>query len=50
MVVFLTWIISAIAAGAIANSKNRSTIGWGFLGLIFGIFAVIAALIVPSKR
>lgn len=47
---FLAWIVLGIASGFIANSKGRNGVAWSVIGLFFGIFALIAAMIVPSKK
>jgi uncharacterized membrane protein HdeD (DUF308 family) len=41
-------LLSGLGASFIAKSKNRSTNHWYTLGIIFGILAVIAVLIVPK--
>ena len=51
MILFLVFIIVyAIAFGILSaiavKNKNRDQAGWFFLGLIFGVFGLIAALIV----
>ena len=40
---------AAIAAGGIAGSKGSSTIGWCLAGLVFGPFALIAAIGIPGE-
>ena len=42
------WLIFAFVTAAIAESKKRSVIGWFFVGLLFGIFAVIVIAAQPS--
>lgn len=48
----MEWIIAWIACGVfsavIASGKGRSGIGWLILGLIFGIFALLAAGFMPA--
>ena len=47
--VFLViWFGCAIMCWAVANSKGRFAGGWFFLGLVFGIFALIAVAAMPS--
>lgn len=40
----------AIVCACIANSKDRSTIGWFILGFIFGIIALIIVALLPSLK
>ena len=47
--IVLFWIVCPIAACAIAASKGRSGVGWFFLGLCIGPFALIVALL-PSTE
>lgn len=42
------WIISIIASIFVAQSKNRSGVGWFFLGLFLGPIAVIIILFLPK--
>ena len=42
------WLICAFIAAAIAESKGRSVIGWFFLGLLIGVFAIIIIAVQPS--
>ena len=42
------WVCSACLCAYIASQKNRDNVGWFFSGLIFGIFAVIAIVAVPT--
>lgn len=41
----IIWLIFAVACAIIANNKGRSGIGWFFLGLVFGIFALIVVAV-----
>ena len=43
-------IICGIICALAASSKGRSTVGWFFLGFFFGIFALIAVLIVSNRK
>ena len=40
---FVLWCFCAVIAGGIAASKGRSGVGWFFLGLFIGPFAVAVA-------
>lgn len=42
-------IIAAIVCAAIAAMKGRNPLGWGILGLVFSILALIVVIIIPSK-
>jgi hypothetical protein len=42
-------LVSAAACSAIASHKNRSTVTWGILGFLFGVFALIACAVLPSR-
>jgi len=43
----ILWIMCGITAAVIATSKGRSFIGWLILGLLFGIFALVAVCAMP---
>jgi len=55
MTVDNTILILAIAAATpfacalVAKGKNKSTTGWFCWGLIFGLFALAAVLLLPSE-
>ncbi|HOW42378.1 MAG TPA: DUF2339 domain-containing protein [Candidatus Omnitrophota bacterium] len=44
----IVWALSVIACVAIAVAKNRSLVGWFFLGLLLGPIAVILAVLSPK--
>lgn len=44
----LIWIMFGVTAAVIATSKGRSFIGWLILGLLFGIFALVAVCAMPG--
>jgi biotin transporter BioY len=44
------WIFFAILAGVIADRKGRNPIVWGFMGIIFGIFAVIIIAVMGEAK
>lgn len=50
MVIFIVWIAFAIITALAASARGRSGIGWFFLGAIFGIFALIAVLVMQNKN
>ncbi|WP_183077572.1 hypothetical protein [Paenirhodobacter hankyongi] len=41
------WIGFAVVTAIAANGRGRSAIGWLFLGALFGVFALIAVLVMP---
>lgn len=41
MLLFI-WLMFAGLTAFIASQKGRNVLGWGLIGLIFGIFAVVA--------
>jgi hypothetical protein len=41
-------VICAFACSSIAKSKNRNASGWAVGGFLFGIFALVLLLILPS--
>jgi hypothetical protein len=43
-------VIAAIVCAVIAESKGRSAIGWGILGLFFSILTLIVVIVIPSKK
>ncbi|MGD9697497.1 hypothetical protein [Acinetobacter sp.] len=45
---FIVWLFCAVGAGTLANQKNRNGFAWLLLGFMFGIFAVIAILLLPE--
>lgn len=46
----LIWIVCAFSCAYIANTKNRDTIGYFFLGFFFGILGLIIAIAVPVRE
>jgi hypothetical protein len=49
MVVFFG-IVSGFCCAFIANAKGREGAAWFFLGLIFGLFALVVIAAVPSLK
>lgn len=43
MELVILWIMFAGLTAFIASQKGRSVAAWGLIGLVFGIFGVIAA-------
>lgn len=46
----LLWIAFAVVSAIVAGSKGRSAFGWFILGAIFGIFAMILVIVLPSQK
>lgn len=39
----VVWILFAVFSALLANAKNRSVVGWFFVGLFFGPFGLLVA-------
>lgn len=50
LIIWVVWIVCAIASGHIAGEKGYSHLAFGLLGLILGIIGVIIALVLPEKK
>ncbi len=46
----MVWVACGVFAAAVAASKGRSFIGWLFLGLFFGLFALLAVGFMPKAE
>ena len=46
---FVFGVIFAVACALIANSKGRSPVLWGVLGLLFGLIPLIIILVMKRK-
>jgi RNA polymerase subunit RPABC4/transcription elongation factor Spt4 len=46
----LIWFGSAVLCSMAAKSRGRDPVGWFILGLIFGVFALAAVLLMQSNR
>jgi hypothetical protein len=40
----------SILAAVVASAKNRSVFGWFLIGMLTGIFGLIAAVGMPARR
>ncbi len=47
MMFVVVWIGFAVLTAIAASSRGRSGAGWFLLGLIFGVFALVAVLVMP---
>ena len=50
MLFLFIWIGCAVACNRIAKSKGFNSGTWTVLGLVFGLFAIIAVLVLPAKN
>ena len=50
MEIFLLWLGIAIITGIAAGARGRSGFGWFLLGCIFSLLALLAVLIIPSRK
>lgn len=48
MFVFV-WLAFAAVTALAANARGRSAVGWGLLGLVFGVFALVAVLVMKDE-
>lgn len=48
MALLLVWLVLAVLTSVVANSKGRNAAGWLVLGMVFGVFALIAVAAMPS--
>jgi hypothetical protein len=49
MILFI-WLGSALVTAVIASSKGRNSLGWLFLGVLFGPLAVLAVAIAGTDQ
>ena len=45
---WIVWVLGGVATAWIASRKGRSVVGWGILGLIFSVIAVIVVAVLPK--
>lgn len=50
MEIFLFWLGIAIVTGIAASSRGRSGFGWFLVGCFFSILALLAVLVMPSRK
>ena len=50
MFALLVWCLCSWACYSIAKSKGRSEALWAVLGILFGVFAVLAIAILPENK
>jgi len=49
MVFLIVWIAAAIITALAAQARGRSFLGWLLLGAVFGVFALIAVLVMRDE-
>ncbi len=47
---FLFWLLCGFASSVVAGSKNRSSLGWFFCGLLFGPIGLFTVGFMPSLK
>ena len=47
---YVVWILCVFACYKVAEDKNRDAGVWAVLGILFGIFALIAILLLPENN
>jgi len=47
LILVALWVCCGFACANIAGNKNRSSQTWFFLGVLFGIFAVVTISMLP---
>lgn len=50
MELFLFWFGIAVITGIAASSRGRSGFGWFLLGCLLSVLALLAVLVMPSKK
>lgn len=48
MEIILVWFVCAVICYFLASEKNRNTTAWVVMGFLFGVFAVIALMLLPK--
>ena len=49
-IILVVWVACGVASWVIAENKGRNGCGWLFLGLMFGVFALIILAVVPARQ
>ena len=51
LIIYLTYIICfGVVTSLAAKSRNRDPLGWFFIGLLFGLFGLIAVLVMGEQE
>ena len=46
----LIWLLFGFATYKVAETKGLDTTLWGILGVLFGIFALVAVAVLPANE
>jgi hypothetical protein len=49
MAFLLIWVLFGVASAIVASNKGRNGCGWFIMGVLFGPFGLIIALVVSNK-
>ncbi len=44
------YVAFGVVTAIIADRKNRNVIGWGILGFLFGVFALVICAVLPRRQ
>ncbi|MDA1259836.1 MAG: DUF4339 domain-containing protein [Planctomycetota bacterium] len=44
------WVVFGIACAAVANTRGRNPVGWFFIGIIGGCFALAVLFVIPDLK
>jgi hypothetical protein len=50
MVVLIVWVLCSVLCGVVASQKKLNVALWAFLGLIFGLFAVVGVFVQKPRQ
>lgn len=50
MIVLLVWLVMAYICYITASEKGLNSALWGILGILFGFFALMVLVMIPSKK
>ena len=50
MEILIIWVLMGLVAGFIAANKGRNGLAWSLLGMVGGVFALIAIAAVPAIK
>lgn len=50
IVQLVLWIVFGVACAAVANARGRNPLGWFFIGLIGGCFALAVLFVIPDVK
>lgn len=50
LIQLILWIVFGVACAAVANARGRNPLGWFFIGLIGGCFALAVLFVIPDIK